>query len=247
MRRSAAVARVPGYRAGGVTAGILVALGAARSTCRIFPLGLGGQAERHVKDVAQTRNELLSLLPRDIVHRQLQIATIHTVIVAHDRLPQFLCHLVFADAVGGQHRAVYWRFVGIGRGALLLGSALLKGAAVDVLNPELDIAVNIGNLALGDDDRNDGPHTRGVVLDVYRRLTLGQCRQRQRRAREAIADDAATARCHIVAAAVHNAYSGLLAHLHLDDTVGDHHQRFGVSIVGVTRQSQSDVAVAVVL
>ena len=138
MGRVVTVALVPSHKRERVAAGISVAPASTGSAGGIFPLGLGGQAERQSCDFAQSGDEPLAFLPAHAGHGMLHLGVKHVRRVAHHRIPQGAGDLGLADVVVRQGDAVHGLLVVGCRGALLAGSSHRIDALGDVDHLEVD-------------------------------------------------------------------------------------------------------------
>ena len=109
-----AVAIIPGDILDVVTAGIHRAAALVAATCRILPLGLGGQTEVLAREDIQAVDEFLAIGPAYLLNGTVGITGEAAGIATHNGLPQFLGYLGLTDAVGFQGHFDGGQLVGIG-------------------------------------------------------------------------------------------------------------------------------------
>ena len=112
----------------GVATAIFVATAKVATASGELPFGFGGQAEGFAGEGIQFGDKLLTIVPRNLLNRQ--ICALKTAWVdTHHRLPERLGHFRFANAVGRQRHFMRGHFISVGIAALLSGGTHGEGTA----------------------------------------------------------------------------------------------------------------------
>ena len=225
MCLAATVGRVPCHRTDIIAAGILEALAEDAATCSILPLGFGGKAVVFTRHCIQAVKKFHAIHPRNPLDGQLQVSCKVAGITTHNGLPQRLSHLGLADVVVGEREIVGRGFVAIGITALLGCSTQFGDTALNINHIEvhtIHMARSFGN-RLVNDDGDIRLVTGQVILDNDTGRTHLEALEHQLLAAGVASHDLGIAIIDRIAAiAVQDGDIALLAHLEIDNLVGEH-------------------------